>query len=408
MKKSDNRGFMLAETLIVASFISITLIYLFVQFRNINNNYSTSIMYNNVNGMYINNEIKKFISQYNMENISMQIAYSDKGYYDLVSCDASIFNDSSYCIEFFSRLNIKKSIYTFESIDVVSSDFTDEFNKYLNSIRVPNSTMYVIATEFNDGSFASIKLTGYQYPTLEDRIKSQTVVTAGSGLYNNTTVLGENFVFKGNSAELNNYIDVGEYQGRIIEINNQGIKAVLEKEPLLQFDDKDAFYSSDGFLTVGSYLSNSNLNSSLFSSLNRLCSDCKGLVKNATWNVGEIEPIIGNTYGNIVEEEKRAVYQGSDTIGYVGTVSVSDIIKTSINASCNLSGISNSCLLNNWLSGNVWTFNASTTTTVWSIENNIFVASSITNSKDTYPVIYLSKNVKAVGEGTIDNPYKVL
>ncbi|MDD3186989.1 MAG: hypothetical protein PHD02_00745 [Bacilli bacterium] len=395
---------MLAETLIVASFISITLIYLFVQFRNINNNYSDTIMYNSVNGLYINNEIKKFISQYDMDDLSQQIAYSDLGYYDLTSCNADIFTDTEYCEEFFSRLNIKTAIYTFEKVNVISTEFSSKFIDFLQSVQVDNSYMYIIATEFNDGSFASIRLDGYSYPTLEDNIKKQSIVTTGDGLYENSTT---EYLFKG--ASVNNNINVYGYKGKIISITSQGIKVLLSKEENLSFDNTTAFYTKDGLLTHGSYEADSKTNSLLFASLNKMCSNCEDIITNVNWNVGKITTLVGNSLSNILTNEASTIYRAQDNSGYVGTLSVSDILKSSSDSSCNYSSITSDCLNNNWLvDGNIWTFNSNSSNTVWSVTSGAFANSNITDIKDAYAVVYLNGSMRAIGSGTIEDPYRAL
>ena len=61
MKKIDNRGFMLTETLIVATFLVTTLLFLYIQFNNVTKTYDTSFKYNTVNGLYAVNNIINYI-----------------------------------------------------------------------------------------------------------------------------------------------------------------------------------------------------------------------------------------------------------------------------------------------------------------------------------------------------------
>ena len=77
MKKNE-LGFMLAETLIVATFISVILIYLFVQFRNINNNYEKTLKYNGVNEMYILEQVYNYLGNIDLNQMSSNIIYGDK------------------------------------------------------------------------------------------------------------------------------------------------------------------------------------------------------------------------------------------------------------------------------------------------------------------------------------------
>ena len=53
MKKKNNKGFMLVETLIVATFLVTTLLFIYVQFNNITRTYDTSFRYNTVNGLIL-------------------------------------------------------------------------------------------------------------------------------------------------------------------------------------------------------------------------------------------------------------------------------------------------------------------------------------------------------------------
>ena len=48
MNKINNKGFVLAETLIVTSFVAGVLLYLFIQFSNLNKNYNNSFKYNTI------------------------------------------------------------------------------------------------------------------------------------------------------------------------------------------------------------------------------------------------------------------------------------------------------------------------------------------------------------------------
>ena len=109
MKKNE-LGFMLAETLIVATFISVILIYLFVQFRNINNNYEKTLKYNGVNEMYILEQVYNYLGNIDLNQMSSNIIYGDKDYYVLSDCEGSVFCDFEESI-FYSDLNkIKEQI----------------------------------------------------------------------------------------------------------------------------------------------------------------------------------------------------------------------------------------------------------------------------------------------------------
>ena len=69
MKKNNKKGFMLAETLIVSTFIVGVLLFIYIQLRNINNNYSKALAYNDVTAIYSANNIRNFLLQDNYEEI---------------------------------------------------------------------------------------------------------------------------------------------------------------------------------------------------------------------------------------------------------------------------------------------------------------------------------------------------
>ena len=62
MKKLNSSGFMLAETLIVTTFVAGILIFLFIQFTNLGKAYDDSYIYNTTEGLYALEDIKKYIN----------------------------------------------------------------------------------------------------------------------------------------------------------------------------------------------------------------------------------------------------------------------------------------------------------------------------------------------------------
>ena len=52
MNKKNNKAFLLAESLIVTTFVLTVLIYLYAQFKNLMTEYKNSYRYNNVQDIY--------------------------------------------------------------------------------------------------------------------------------------------------------------------------------------------------------------------------------------------------------------------------------------------------------------------------------------------------------------------
>ena len=76
---------------------------------------------------------------------------------------------------------------------------------------------------------------------------------------------------------------------------------------------------------------------------------------------------------------------------------------------CNNGNISDNCLLDNWLSNNLWTMNYKDVSHVWTITENKFqeleVGSSVT--KSAYLITYLDPNIIVTGDGTKSHPFRI-
>ena len=66
--KKNNKGFMLAEVFIVSSFVLGVLVYMFIQTNSIMRNFNRSFSYNTVSGLYITNEVAKYIKNNDTNN----------------------------------------------------------------------------------------------------------------------------------------------------------------------------------------------------------------------------------------------------------------------------------------------------------------------------------------------------
>ena len=80
---------MLVETLIVCVFVGVTLVFLFVQLRNISNSYEKSFTYNTTNALYNAGKIKEYLQTMNLEALETDVLSTAKGYVDITSCSSN-------------------------------------------------------------------------------------------------------------------------------------------------------------------------------------------------------------------------------------------------------------------------------------------------------------------------------
>lgn len=159
MKKIDNKGFMLTETLIVATFLVTTLLFLYIQFNNVTKTYDTSFKYNTVNGLYAVNNIINYVKSDGIDTLKTSINNVD--YIDITDCSDVYFTEQNYCNTLMDTLKIKTVLFTKENLSSLKSSRTTldqtmiDFIKFINYEEV---TGYRIIIEFNDSTFASLKI----------------------------------------------------------------------------------------------------------------------------------------------------------------------------------------------------------------------------------------------------------
>ncbi|MEG2311383.1 MAG: type II secretion system protein, partial [Bacilli bacterium] len=95
MKKNNNRGFMLIETLICSTFIVGILIVLYTQFERINKSYEDSFKYNTVNNLYLVNNFKMYLLQNGGESLLNNLN-STNYFIDITACPSPL-QEVNYC-----------------------------------------------------------------------------------------------------------------------------------------------------------------------------------------------------------------------------------------------------------------------------------------------------------------------
>ena len=156
MKKNNNKGFMLAETLVVTTFVAGVLIYMFIQFSNLSQNYDDSYQYNTVEDLYSLRNIRDFIVEDEEALTLIEDSILNDGMIEITDCNN--FTEINYCLELFELENIKTIIITNNNLDKeLFSNFNIGFKKMVNKIKSGGSQKYRILAEFNNSTYATIR-----------------------------------------------------------------------------------------------------------------------------------------------------------------------------------------------------------------------------------------------------------
>ena len=154
--KKTNCGFLMVETLVVGVFILTVLVILFLQFKNLVDNYNKSYNYNTVEGIYSLNAFKKYTSQNTIKlNSPYVLIGNSEGCEDLPN--------KEFCTALMTAGDFKTVLYT-------SSD-VKEFKTYLKKTKDPNISEGLktfisqindkpnrqrLIAEFKNGTYATI------------------------------------------------------------------------------------------------------------------------------------------------------------------------------------------------------------------------------------------------------------
>lgn len=159
MKKMNNKGFLLAESLVASTFVLTVLVLLFVQFKTLFNSYEDSYDYNTVEGIYNLNTMKKFITQNETTPLKNQMTAG----YKIVAKDNRCTVDTGianlpFCDELVSKMGLKTLLYTnsnLSSLNTSNAIFTESFKQFIKRIKNENNKNRLIG-QFNDGTYATI------------------------------------------------------------------------------------------------------------------------------------------------------------------------------------------------------------------------------------------------------------
>ncbi len=159
MKKNVNKGFLLVETLVVATFCITVLVMLFLQFRTLMINYNNSFKYNTVEGIYKLDSIKKCIYQ-NEKNSPVIKQLGNKNYIFIAQGNEYKNNigENNLCSNLVKAGEFKTIIYTNDTkLSGVKEDngLDRNLSKFIKQLKNQGKPNRLIA-EFQNGTFASI------------------------------------------------------------------------------------------------------------------------------------------------------------------------------------------------------------------------------------------------------------
>ncbi len=154
MKKNCG-GFMLAETLIVTTFVAGVLIFLFVQFSTLNNSYDESYVYNTVEGLYATDDIIDYIKTDSKVLEYIKTNVDSNTYVDITDC--SLFTNMEYCKELFSLENIDKVFISTNEISYDINAYDDKFKKFISKINKEGNESYRVVAAFKNSTYATVR-----------------------------------------------------------------------------------------------------------------------------------------------------------------------------------------------------------------------------------------------------------
>ncbi len=160
MKKNKN-GFILAETIAISTVVLISLVIIYNQFIIISNNYKKTFDYNNVNELYLLENVRDYIFSDGLNELIKDL--NGKDYIDITACPNSYFTEYIYCETLFKYSNIKTIIFTNENIsslknNISNTSFSEKMKKYIKNINNTNKTNYRLIVEFNNETYATLKI----------------------------------------------------------------------------------------------------------------------------------------------------------------------------------------------------------------------------------------------------------
>ena len=149
------KGFALLETIIVITFLCVSLLLLYGTFSNMMNNSKKNILYDDVSNIYKAFYIKEYLKLNNLEELL------DNKDIKEINCNNFEFNSCKSLLEELDVNNIYITKYDLKKYD--ETKYSSNFNNYIDVLSNKDNYQYRFIVEFNNNdtfSYASVGLNG--------------------------------------------------------------------------------------------------------------------------------------------------------------------------------------------------------------------------------------------------------
>ena len=311
MKKSNKKGFVLAETIAVSVVIMTSLVIIYTQFMSISKSYARTFAYNSVNNLYLVNNIKNYIKSDGLNNLIS--ALSNSNYVDITSCSTDYFTEYIYCETLMDNLNVRQVIFTKTNLDELKNNMnglSEKMKQFVNYINYKNTSGYRIIVEFNDETYATITIdsdTSEIGESLISLLLKQYNSSNTTGLVKDST--NENlYYYKGTNEQVeNNFLWYGGHQWRVLEFDTSAkTLTLITQQPLTSIQPASVVWSTEDAYN-NSYI-NKWLNEYFWNSLD---SSIQATIQDSTFNIGiytDVDEITTTKKVGLLDEDqyKRA------------------------------------------------------------------------------------------------------
>ena len=253
----NNRGFLLAESLVVSTFVLTVLIFLFVQYQNLMTTYKNNTDYNNPEAIYNLGSFGQYLNADPSRLTSLSDSLGSNAYirvYDKSSggCNVNL-GLGTFCDTIFNAAGAKKVIYAGSDLTNLKNYIKNNDDSYLNqSLRdfirridadaIENKGRLI--AQFDNGYYATVALDTEVISDISTDaciIGGQQIspVTSGDGIYKDEYESGR-CVYRGENP--NNYIRFNNELWRIIAREADGAYKIVRNEVLpedMPFDGND-------------------------------------------------------------------------------------------------------------------------------------------------------------------------
>ena len=156
MKKNKNKGFMLAETLVVTTFVAGILLFTTIQFINLSNGYNENYKYNTVEAMYALNTVKNYILDDSKALDFINNNVTSTNYVNLKSCD--MFTSEIRCQKLLELEGISEIIIATNKFDKDKRvTYDDEFKNFISKIKKEGTQKYRLIAKFDNSVYATVR-----------------------------------------------------------------------------------------------------------------------------------------------------------------------------------------------------------------------------------------------------------